>query len=92
MMARLTAASWETIWRRSLMMAEGTCSLAEYQRMTAEKIAAVQTSMGALMTGQGHAAVLAPFVNRTRANARRLRLLAGNRAGRIVLRGAHIDG
>jgi hypothetical protein len=73
MMARLAAASWETIWRRSLMMAEGTCSLAEYQRMTAEKIAAMQTSMGALMTGRGHAAALAPFVNRTRANARRLR-------------------
>jgi hypothetical protein len=75
MMARLAAASWETIWRRTLtlMMAEGTCSLAEYQRMTAEKIAAMQTSIGALMTGRGHAAVLAPFVNRTRANARRLR-------------------
>jgi hypothetical protein len=73
MMGRLAAASWETIWRRTLMMAEGTCSLAEYQRMTAEKIAAVQTSMGALMTGRGHAAALAPFVNRTRANARRLR-------------------
>jgi hypothetical protein len=57
MMARLTAASWETIWRRSLMMAEGTCSLAEYQRMTAEKLAAVQMSMEALMTGRGHAAV-----------------------------------
>ena len=61
MMARLAAASWETIWRRTLMMAEGTCSLAEYQRMTAEKIAAMQTSMGALMTGRGHAAVLAPL-------------------------------
>ena len=47
--------------------------MAEYQRMTAEKIVAIQTSMGALMTGRGHAAVLAPFVTRARANAKRLR-------------------
>jgi hypothetical protein len=73
MMARLTLASWETVWRRSLMMAQGTCTPAEYHRMTTEKVAAVQMSMAALMNGQGQAAVLAPFVNRTRANARRLR-------------------
>ena len=41
--------------------------------MTAEKVAAVQMSMGALMRGRGQAAMLAPFVNRTRVNARRLR-------------------
>jgi hypothetical protein len=73
MMARLTAASWETILRRTLMIAQGTCSLAEYRRMAAEKAAAVQTTMGALTKGRGQAAVLAPFVNRTRANVRRLR-------------------
>jgi len=73
MMARLTAASWETVWRRSLMMAQGTCTPAEYRRMTAEKVAAAQKSMAALISGRGQAAVLAPFVNRTRANARRLR-------------------
>jgi hypothetical protein len=73
MMARLTFASWETILRRTLMMADGTCTPAEYQRMAAEKLAAAQMSMTALAKGRGHDAVLAPFVNRARANVRRLR-------------------
>ncbi len=72
-MARLTAASWETIFHRSVMMARGTCSPAEYHRMTAEKLAAMQASTLALMTGKGSAAVMAPFLNRSRANAKRLR-------------------
>ena len=73
MMAQLTAASCETILRRTLMIAQGTCTPAEYRRMATEKIAAVQTSMAALATGRGQAAALAPFVNRTRANVKRLR-------------------
>lgn len=73
MMARLTLASWETIMRRTIMMAQGTCSPAEYRRMTAEKIAATRQSFAALAKGHGHAASLAPFVNRSRANAKRLR-------------------
>ena len=73
MMARLTAASLETILHRTAMMAQGTCGIAEYQRMPAEKAAAIQIAMTAFMTGQGQAAMLAPFVNRARANARRLR-------------------
>jgi hypothetical protein len=73
MMAQLAFASWETIIRRSLMMAQGTCSPAEYQRMASEKVEAMQRSMAALARGDSHAAVVAPFVNRTRANARRLR-------------------
>jgi hypothetical protein len=73
MMAQLTAASWETIFRRTLMMAQGTCSAAEYRRMTAEKSAALQRAMAALCTGRSQAAVLAPFLSRARANARRLR-------------------
>jgi hypothetical protein len=73
MMAQLTVASWETMLRRTLMMAQGTCTPAEYRRMTEEKVAAVQMSMAALVKGQSHAAVLAPFVARTRANVRRLR-------------------
>jgi len=73
LMARLAAASWETIWRRSLMMAQGTCTPAEYRRMAAEKVAAMQSSTAALMQGRGDVAVLAPFVNRTRANVKRLR-------------------
>ena len=72
MMTDLTLSSWETIFHRTLMMAQGTCSAAEYQRMGMEKAAAVQKSMTAF-TGQGHTAALAPFVTRARANAKRLR-------------------
>lgn len=73
MMARLTTASWETIFHRSVMMAQGTCSAVEYQRMAMEKAAAAQSAMLALMTGGSPAAVMAPYVTRARANARRLR-------------------
>jgi hypothetical protein len=73
MMARLTAASWETIFHRTAMMANGTCSPAEYQRMVLEKAAAAQRSMMALMTGRSPTEVLAPYSSRARANARRLR-------------------
>jgi hypothetical protein len=76
-MARLTAASWETIWRRTSLMARGACSPAEYRRMTAEKVAAMQTATRALMGGKGQAAVLAPFVSRAGRNAKRLRRKAG---------------
>ena len=72
-MAQLTAASWETVFRRSLLMARGACSVAEYQRMAAEKVAAMQTATRALMRGKGPAAVLAPFATRARSNAKRLR-------------------
>src|SRR5580693_2304799 len=40
MMTELTLSSWETIFHRSLLMAQGTCSVAEYQRMVMEKAAA----------------------------------------------------
>jgi hypothetical protein len=73
MMSRLMLASWETVFHRSLLMAQGTCSAAEYQRMGMEKAVAMQHSMTALLTGRGHAAVLSPFVTRARANAKRLR-------------------
>jgi Na+/glutamate symporter len=73
MMTQLTLASWETIYHRTLMMAQGTCSAAEYQRMVMEKAAAMQASTVALMTGRGNAAALAPYLVRSRANARRLR-------------------
>jgi len=72
-MARLSIDSWETIFHRSIMMANGTCSPAEYQRMVTEKAAAMQASTVALMTGRGQAAVLAPFLVRARRNAKRLR-------------------
>jgi hypothetical protein len=73
MMTSLTVAAWETIFRRSMMMAQGTCSAAEYRRMGEEKAVAMGKSMTALMTGRGYAAAVAPFVTRARANARRLR-------------------
>jgi hypothetical protein len=73
MMARLTAASLETIFHRTTMMAKGTCSPAEYQRMVAEKATAAQRSMAALMTGKSLTAALAPYSSRARANAKRLR-------------------
>ena len=73
MMARLTAASLETIFHRTTMMAKGTCSPAECQRMVAEKATAAQRSMAALMTGKSLTAALAPYSSRARANAKRLR-------------------
>lgn len=73
MMARLAAASWETIFHRSLLMMQGTCSAAEYQRMVAEKVAAMQMAAGAAMMGRGDKAVVAPFLRTARANAKRLR-------------------
>jgi hypothetical protein len=73
MMTELTLSSWETIFRRSLLMAQGTCSVAEYQRMVMEKAAAMQASTLALLTGRGQAAAMAPYLVRSRSNARRLR-------------------
>lgn len=73
MVTQLTLSSWETIYHRTLMMAQGTCSAAEYHRMVMEKAAAMQASAMALMSGRGHAAALAPYLVRSRANARRLR-------------------
>jgi hypothetical protein len=72
-MTQLAMSSWETIFHRTLMMAQGTCSATEYQRMVMEKAAAMQASTLALMTGRGHAAAVAPYLVRSRANARRLR-------------------
>ena len=73
MMVELAMASWETIARRTAMIARGTCSPAEYQRMLMEKAAALQQSAIAVMTGRGKKAVLAPWHRRATANARRLR-------------------
>jgi hypothetical protein len=72
-MAQLAFASWETIVRRSLMIAQGTCSAVEYQRMVAEKVAAAQKSALAAARGGSPTAILAPYVTSTRANAKRLR-------------------
>ena len=73
MTARITAASLETIFHRTTMMARGRCSAAEYQRMVSEKATAAQRSMAALMAGKTFTAALAPYAMRARANAKRLR-------------------
>jgi hypothetical protein len=73
MMAELAMASWETIARRTAMIARGTLSPAEYQRMVIEKVAALQQSTLAMMTGRGKQAAVRPWHKRATANARRLR-------------------
>ena len=66
-------ASWETIFHRTVMMATGTCSAAEYQSMVSEKMAASHASMSALMAGESGEAVIAPYLTAASANAKRLR-------------------
>jgi hypothetical protein len=44
MFTELMMASWETIARRSLMMAQGRCSHSEYRRITIERAVATQES------------------------------------------------
>jgi hypothetical protein len=72
--AELTLASWETIARRMMMMADGTCSPAEYARMVTEKAAAAQRSALAL-TGRrrGMRGVIGPWHRGATKNAKRLR-------------------
>jgi hypothetical protein len=72
-MMQLALASWETIFHRTVMMTNGTCSQAEYDSMIAEKLAASQLSLLALATGQSQEAVMAPYLAAATANAKRLR-------------------
>lgn len=53
MMAELAWASWETIVRRTVMMAQSTCSSAEYHRMLDEKTAAAVAISGLLFSPSG---------------------------------------
>jgi len=75
MMAELAWASWETIIRRTVMMAQSTCSPAEYRRMLDEKTAAALEIGGLLFAPDGASAeaLLAPWHSRATANAKRLR-------------------
>ncbi len=75
-MANLTLASWETVVHRVSLMARNQCSPAEYQRMVSEKAQAAMLSGFKLISGGGRAsmrALLAPWLSRATANARRLR-------------------
>ena len=74
MVAELAFASWETIYHRGLMIAMGSCSMTEWQRMVLEKSRAAHQSALAMATPGGDvAAAIAPYHSRATANARRLR-------------------
>lgn len=75
MLAELAWASWETIARRTFMIAQSTCSPAEYQKMISEKTAAA-VEIGMMLAspaGASAAALLEPWHSRATANAKRLR-------------------
>lgn len=74
MLAELTLSSWETVLRRTSMMASGACSPAEFQRMVTEKATAAALSGKAARRRKADlAALLAPWHSRASANAKRLR-------------------
>lgn len=75
--AELFLASCETVARRTWMMSRGTCSAAEYARMSREKAEAAAASGLAMARGASASAVLAPWKKRAAANARRLRRKKG---------------
>lgn len=76
MLTELALASWETIARRSLMIAEGRCSPAEWQRMVMEKARAAEQSLVAFaapLSEETLTAAVAPWHRGAVANAKRLR-------------------
>jgi hypothetical protein len=76
MIAELMLSSWETVTRRALMMAQGSCSAAEYRRMVNEKALAAYRSGLVLASRRSDGvmlAALAPWHRRATANAKRLR-------------------
>jgi len=76
MMTELMLSSWETIARRTGMIAQGRCSPAEYRRMVGEKAQSAYDTALVLATNRGNrsvAAALAPWHRRATANAKRLR-------------------
>ncbi|MGH7079825.1 MAG: hypothetical protein ACREFU_17230 [Acetobacteraceae bacterium] len=75
MATELAWASWVAITRRTLMMAEGTCTPGEYRRMVREK-AAAGLETGRLMSSPRRVsavALLKPWHSRATRNAKRLR-------------------
>jgi hypothetical protein len=76
MMTELAIASWQTIAHRSLIIAGGRCSPAEYSRMVLEKMSAATRSASVLARSRqalSWTAMLAPWHVRAKSNARRLR-------------------
>jgi hypothetical protein len=73
-MIELMLASWETIARRGLLIAQIKCPPSEYRRMFREKAAAAAVSGSRLARRRASmASVLAPWHSRAVANAKRLR-------------------
>jgi hypothetical protein len=72
-MTEMMFASFETIARRSCMLAQGKCSPTEFARMVLEKQQALLLSGSALLGGASAASILAPFHRGATANAKRLR-------------------
>ena len=64
--------SWETIALRCLMIASGTCTFAEFERMVREKMTAAFGSAVALGSGDA-GSLLQPWYITVRGNAERLR-------------------
>ena len=76
LMMELAFASWETVGRRSLMIARGRCSSAEYWRMMREKSLATHRSASVLAGSNGTldwGELIAPWHIRATSNVRRLR-------------------
>jgi hypothetical protein len=75
MLTELAISSWDTIFRRSALMLQGQCSIAEYQRMIWEKAEAAQASMTVLAVPGplNVAAALNPWLQRAKANSKRLK-------------------
>ena len=75
MLAELAWASWETIARRTFMMAQSTCSPAEYYKMVSEKTAAAMEIGMVLSSPMGASAAphLKPLHSRATPKANPLR-------------------
>ena len=76
MLTSMTMASWETIMRRSFLIAQNACPQEEYLRMVQEKAEATMESGMKLIWSGGQASMaslIAPFHSRAVKNAKRLR-------------------
>jgi hypothetical protein len=76
MLTDLTLAFWETIARRTMLIAQNRCSKAEYRRMVREKAQAAMETGLRLASSGGQASInslMAPWYSRVTANAKRLR-------------------
>jgi hypothetical protein len=81
MMTEMMFSSFETIARRSWMLAQGKCSPTECARMVLEKQQALALSGFAFLRGASAASILAPFHRGVTANSERLGR-SGNRQRR----------